>query len=59
MSGSQPTQPPGDKMKKAIRAFSEQVQLNPEKSKKDILRAIEVQFDLSPLECEFLNKHFS
>lgn len=58
MSTSIPTQVPGDKMKKAIKLFSELLQLKPEKSREALLRDVEIQFDLSPLECEFLHKHF-
>lgn len=59
MTPNLPTQPPGDKMKKAIICFSEILQLQPDKDKKEILQEVEIKFDLSPIECEFLNKHFS
>ncbi len=59
MSPSLPTQPKGDKIKKAIARFSELVELHPDKSRKALLNEVEVKFDLSPLECEFLHKHFS
>jgi len=49
----------GDKMKKAIKKFSELLSKFPEKSRSDVLQMIELQFDLSPLECEFLDKNFS
>jgi hypothetical protein len=54
-----PTQRPGDKMKKAICAFSELIQEHPEKSRISLLHQVEIQFDLSPKECEFLNSHLS
>lgn len=59
MTNSQPTQLPGDKIKKAIIYLSELIEQHPEKSRKVLLNKVEVQFDLSPLECEFLNKHFA
>lgn len=49
------TQRPGDKMKKAICAFSELSQKYPQKSRLSLLHEVEIKFDLSPKECEFLN----
>ena len=48
-----------DKMKKAILSFSEMCLQHPEKKRIELLREIEFRFDLSPRECEFLDKHFS
>jgi len=59
MTNSHPTQAPGDKIKKAIICLSELIEQHPEKSRKVLLNEVEVKFDLSPLECEFLNKHFA
>lgn len=59
MSTSIPTQLPGDKLKKALTVFSELLENNPEKSRKELLQKVEIQFDLSPRECEFLNGQFS
>jgi hypothetical protein len=59
MSAHTPTQRPGDKMKKAICLFSELVQQHPEKSRGALLRQVEIQFDLSPKECDFLNNHLT
>jgi hypothetical protein len=53
-----PTQRPGDKLKKALKTFSELLEKHPEKSRRDLLHEVETRFDLSPKECEFLNKHF-
>ncbi|BCL60895.1 hypothetical protein DGMP_15880 [Desulfomarina profundi] len=50
--------PPGDKVKKAIREFSEKVQEFPDKTRQEILHEVELKYDLSPQECEFLNNHF-
>jgi hypothetical protein len=54
-----PTQRPGDKLKKALKVFSELLEKHPEKSRIDLLYEVETRFDLSPKECEFLNKHFN
>ena len=59
MSSSQPTQLPGDKLKKAISCFCELLETKPDTPRKTLLQEVEIKFDLSPLECEFLNKHFS
>ena len=59
MTLEKPTQLPGDKLKKAITFFSELQQKKPEKSRKQLLLEVELQFDRSPLECEFLNKHLA
>ena len=59
MSAHTPVQRPGDKMKKAICAFSELIQEHPEKSRKSLLHQVEIQFDLSPKECDFLNNHLA
>jgi hypothetical protein len=56
-----PTDSPlgGDRLKKALLALSELIDQFPDKTRPQLLREIELKFDLSPLECEFLNKHFS
>jgi hypothetical protein len=46
-----------DKLKKAVRAFCDLLEQFPEKTRNQLLQEIELKFDLSPLECEFLNKH--
>jgi len=48
-----------DKLKKAVQAFSELVLKFPQKSRAELLNQIELTYDLSPLECEFLHKHFT
>ena len=48
-----------DSLSNAIKTFSELAIKFPDKSRKEILQEIELKFDLSPLECEFLDKHFS
>lgn len=51
--------PPGDKMKKAIRELSELLLESPKKKRWQLLQQVELKYDLSPQECEFLNSHFS
>ena len=49
----------GDKMKKVLCWVSELIQSNPEKKRKDVFHEAQIRFDLSPKECEFLDKHFA
>ncbi|MEJ2058773.1 MAG: hypothetical protein P8X39_13150 [Desulfofustis sp.] len=42
----------GDKLKKA-----ELIELHPEKSRLELLEKIQLKFDLSPADCEFLDRH--
>ncbi len=58
MSSQHPTQSPGDKKKQALAELSELVKKYPEKSRKTLLQQVEIQFDLTPKECEFLDKNF-
>lgn len=51
-------QPAGDKMKKVLLWVCEILEQHPEKKRRDVFEEAEVRFDLSPLECEFLNNHF-
>jgi len=48
-----------DKLKKALLYFSQMVESQPQKSRLELLQKVQLQFDLSPAECEFLNKHLS
>jgi hypothetical protein len=58
MSHVEEIQPAGDKMKKTIIWISEMVQSHPEKYRLQIIRDAEIRFDLSPKECDFLNRKF-
>ncbi len=58
MTTKYPTQAPGDKLKKAIQLLSELLETQPEKTRLELLHQVEIQLDLSPRECEFLNNHF-
>ncbi len=49
--------PPGDKLQKALREFSELLLKHPEKSRSQLLQKVEVQFDLSPKECDFFKRN--
>ncbi|MCK9295802.1 MAG: hypothetical protein M0P70_12040 [Desulfobulbaceae bacterium] len=52
-------QPPGDKMKKVLSWVGEILTEHPEKKRSEVFREAQVRFDLSPLECEFLDSHFT
>jgi hypothetical protein len=56
MSQVDEIQPSGDKMKKTIIWISEMVQSHPEKSRQQIICDAEIRFDLSPKECDFLQR---
>ncbi|MGV1099046.1 hypothetical protein ACUUL3_06490 [Thiovibrio sp. JS02] len=46
-------------MKKALCWMSETLLANPEKKRVAVLKEAEIRFDLSPAECEFLDKNFN
>jgi hypothetical protein len=54
----QPTQTKGDKTRQALTELSSLLEQHPEKSRKELLQAVEVKFDLTPKECAFLNQNF-
>ncbi len=47
------------RLKRAIEWISEMVKEHPEKARKEIVQEAEIKFDLSPKDCEFLQKEFS
>ena len=47
------------KMKKAILWMAEMLRDQPEKQRHRIIAEAELRFDLTPLECAFLDSHFS
>lgn len=51
-----PTTLPGDTLRKAIQEYSEMQQRDPKTPHKSLLEIVAVKFDLSPLQCEFLDK---
>lgn len=48
--------PSGDKMKKTLYWISEMLQTHPEKSRQQIISEAEMRFDLSPKECDFIDR---
>lgn len=56
MKSSRITELPGEKMRRAIDEFCELRKQHPEKSTKELLDRVSNKFDLSPLECEFLQR---
>ena len=59
MSDQSPLRSQSANLKKALQWTAETLQQHPEKKRASVLREAEIRFDLNPLECEFLNKHFS
>ena len=51
-----PTQLPGERVKKALVAYCELKQEHPERDRRSLLQQVELKFDLTPLECEFLHR---
>lgn len=47
------------KMKKAIQWMAETLRDQPEKERHRIIEEAELRFDLTPLECAFLDSHFN
>jgi hypothetical protein len=58
MSDQSPLRGQSANLKKALQWMAENLQLFPEKKRASVLREAELRFDLTPLECEFLDKHF-
>jgi hypothetical protein len=50
--------PPGDRIRKAITWLSEACLDYPEKKRRELLEQAEIRFNLTPRECEFLNRNF-
>lgn len=59
MSDQTPLQSRSAKLKKALVWMAEHLETNPEKTRSRIVQEAELRFDLTPLECDFLHKHFS
>lgn len=51
--------PEGDRLRKAVKWMSTMCKEHPGKKRKDIIKEAEIRFDLSPKECDFLEKKFS
>lgn len=48
-----------DQLKKAVIYFAELVESCPDKTRLELLQKVQLKFDLSPADCEFLNKKLS
>lgn len=57
MTPANSTQPQGEKMRKAIRWISETLQTYPDKTRHQVICEAEIRFDLSPMECRFLEEN--
>ncbi len=53
------TSRPGEKIKKVLEWVKETLDAHPEKSRKDLFKEAEIRFDLTPKDCEFINKNFA
>ncbi len=49
--------PEGEKIRKAVKWISAVTQEHPERDRRSIVLEAEQRFDLSPKDCEFLNRH--
>ncbi len=58
MSSQHPTQGTGDKTKQALAELCQLCEKHPETTRQTLLRQVEVKYDLTPKECEFLNRNF-
>jgi len=56
MSSTDEILPSGEKMKKALCWISEMVQAHPQKGRQQIISEAEIRFDLSPKECDFIDR---
>lgn len=57
MSNQSPAHSKSANLKKALIWMAETLQSHPEKKRQTVLQEAELRFDLTPLECEFLDKH--
>jgi hypothetical protein len=48
--------PSGDRMKKTLCWISEMLKAHPEKNRQQIISEAEIRFDLSPKECDFVDR---
>jgi len=55
MSDSDQLRPSGEKLRQAVKWIGEKAKANPKAKRIEILREAELRFDLTPLECEFLD----
>lgn len=57
MSSVDEMMPSGDKMKKTLCWINEMLKAHPEKSRQQIINEAEIRFDLSPKECDFVDRN--
>lgn len=48
----------GDKTKQALMELCQLLEQYPDKNRQELLHMVEIQFDLTPKECLFLDKNF-
>ena len=58
MTTQQPTQCAGDKTRQALTELAELLLKDPDKNRETLLQQVEIKYDLTPKECEFLNRNF-
>ena len=58
MRQNTPTHTKSAKLKKVLVWMAETLEAHPEKKRSTILQEAELRFDLTPVECEFLDNHF-
>ncbi len=51
--------PPGDIIRKALTWIANMQESHPEKKRTEIIKLAEIQFNLSPKDCEFLDRNFT
>lgn len=56
MSSADQILPSGDKMKKTLCWISDMLKDHPEKNRQQIISEAEIRFDLSPKECDFIDR---
>ena len=59
MENTSTIQPVSANLKKAISWLSETILKHPDKDRSKVIWDAELRFDLTPKECEFLNKNFA
>ena len=56
MSLTDEIMPSGDKMKKTLVWISEMLKEHPDKTRQQVISEAEIRFDLSPKECDFIDR---
>ena len=58
MSTQRPTQAAGDKTRQALAELCNLQEQHPDKTRQSLLKQVELKYDLTPKECEFLDRSF-